>query len=75
LEVARDLGDRSIAFPSLGTGAYGYPVEEASRLALATVLEFLDREQSIESVTFFLFSDADLDAYRRALTDLDPPLG
>lgn len=70
LEVAGELGDHSIAFPSLGTGAYAYPVEEAATIALGTALEYLRNYSEIEEVTFVLFSDGDLAAYRRALEDL-----
>jgi O-acetyl-ADP-ribose deacetylase (regulator of RNase III) len=70
LEVAADLGDRIVAFPSLGTGAYAYPVEEAAAIALGTVLEYLRDQSGIDEVIFVLFSDADLAAYRRALEAL-----
>lgn len=65
LTVAEERGVKSIAFPSLGTGAYGYPIDEAAAIALRTVADHL-RSGSIERVTFVLFSDADLETYRRA---------
>jgi O-acetyl-ADP-ribose deacetylase len=70
LEVADALGDRSVAFPSLGTGAYSYPIEEAASIALATVLEYLRGTTRIERVQFVLFSSGDFTVYERALRRL-----
>jgi O-acetyl-ADP-ribose deacetylase (regulator of RNase III) len=58
---------RSIAFPSLGTGAYGYPITFASTIALSTVVEHLRGGSDIELVIFALFSESDLAAYERSL--------
>ncbi len=67
LELARDRGLRTIAFPSISTGVYGYPVERAAEVALRTVKAFLEGEPgSVEEVRFVLFSDADFAAYREA---------
>ena len=66
LDRARDLGCASVAFPSLGTGAYGYPVDEAAPLAAQTVRRHLNEVTSVELVTFVLFSERDLAAYVRA---------
>jgi O-acetyl-ADP-ribose deacetylase (regulator of RNase III) len=70
LEVAARLGDRTIALPSLGTGAYGYPVAEAAAVALGTVAEFLRLDARIVSATFFLYSDEVLAVYCHALSEL-----
>ena len=70
LEVADELGDRSVAFPSLGTGAYGYPAEQAARIALRTVLDYLQTDTEIQQVRFVLFSSQMLRAFERALQDL-----
>ncbi len=61
LTVAK--GIKSIAFPSISTGAYGYPIEEASHVALKTVKEFLEKEDKLEKVIFVLFSDRDFEIY------------
>jgi O-acetyl-ADP-ribose deacetylase (regulator of RNase III) len=61
LAVAKDL--RTIAFPSISTGAYGYPVEEASRVALGTVKTFLEGEDKLERVIFVLFSERAFEVY------------
>lgn len=68
LEVAHENKVRSIAFPSISTGAYGYPIEEASKIAIETVTEQLKRFPTIQKVIFVLFSQGDLDTYRCNLT-------
>jgi O-acetyl-ADP-ribose deacetylase (regulator of RNase III) len=76
LEVAAELGCRTVAFPAISTGVYGYPVEAAAETALATTLAELERHAGIERVTFVLFSDEHLEAYRVKLSSSvrpDPP--
>ncbi|MHC4778016.1 MAG: O-acetyl-ADP-ribose deacetylase [Planctomycetota bacterium] len=70
LEVASEAGSRSVAFPAIGTGAYGYPIEEAARIAIETVRENLEGK-GIEEVRFVLFSDRDLSVYERVMGELD----
>jgi O-acetyl-ADP-ribose deacetylase (regulator of RNase III) len=70
LEVARENGLKSLAFPSISTGAYGYPVKEAAPLALSTVIAFVKENPEIELVRFVLFSSDVLEAYEQALQDL-----
>jgi O-acetyl-ADP-ribose deacetylase (regulator of RNase III) len=55
LAVAERL--KTMAFPSISTGAYGYPIEDASHVALKTVKEFLEKENGLEEVVFVLFSE------------------
>jgi O-acetyl-ADP-ribose deacetylase (regulator of RNase III) len=66
LELAHDHGLQSVAFPSLSTGVYGYPIEQAAPLAVATVRQHVGGT-SIREVIFCCFSVSDLDVYRRAL--------
>jgi O-acetyl-ADP-ribose deacetylase (regulator of RNase III) len=66
LELADTLGARSLAFPSLGTGAYGYPVAEAAAIAAETVALHLRGPTNIHRVTFVLFAPDDLRAYESA---------
>jgi O-acetyl-ADP-ribose deacetylase (regulator of RNase III) len=70
LEVARENNLRSVAFPSISTGAYGYPLDDAVTIAVSTVREFVDAQPSaFEEVIFCCFSARDLDAYSRLLSD------
>ena len=66
-EVAHANKLKSIAFPSISTGAYGYPIALASEIAVKTALEQLGRFPEIERVLFTLFSKKDLDVYQRTL--------
>lgn len=66
LEVAAASGGRSIAFPSISTGAYRFPIVDAARIALTTVASEVVRHE-IELVRFVLFSDGDLAIYEKTL--------
>jgi O-acetyl-ADP-ribose deacetylase (regulator of RNase III) len=70
LEVASENGLKSVAFPSISTGAYGYPLHEAAPIALKTVVGFLKKHQEIELVRFVLFDGKTLAAYEEALKKL-----
>ncbi|MCA9672796.1 MAG: O-acetyl-ADP-ribose deacetylase [Myxococcales bacterium] len=67
LEVARELGATSVAFPSVSTGIYGYPVEPAAAVALSTVREQAVLEGSPALLRFVLFDQHTYDAYAAAL--------
>lgn len=58
---------KAVAFPSISTGAYGYPLEPAAKVALQTVIGFLKADSSLEEVRFVLFDSRAFDAYRKAL--------
>lgn len=66
LHLCRQRGIDSISFPSISTGAYGYPIEEAARVALGTVRDELVVHGTPERVRFVLFDEATLRAYERA---------
>ena len=68
LEVADELRCRTVAFPAISTGIYGYPIERAAEVALATTREELEQHPGIRAVTFVLFSDEHLEAYRSKLS-------
>ncbi len=63
-------GVKSVAFPSISTGAYRYPIEEASRIALKTVKKYLEKEDTLSRVDFVLFSERDLGVYLKRAKEL-----
>jgi len=69
LNLALEHGLKKLAFPSISTGAYGYPVEEASHIALTTVINILEiyGEDLIEKVFFVCFNDEVYNTYKIAL--------
>ncbi len=67
LAVANKL--RSIAFPSISTGAYGYPIQKASKIAVKAVKAFLETEDNLDEVVFVLFSEYDLMVYLRTANE------
>ena len=72
LEVAVANGIRSLAFPSISTGAYRFPIGEAATIALRTVTAFLAAHpEELDLVRFVLFSEADLAVYEQALGRAD----
>lgn len=73
LELAVEHDCRSIALPSLSTGAYGYPIDQAARIALSTAIEFLQEHTQPELVRFVLFDAGAYGAFAAALEELDKP--
>ncbi len=69
LAIAKEKGIRSLSFPSISTGAYGYPIQAAARVALSTTGDFLT-EHDFEEVRFVLFSDRDLKTYEAAWAEI-----
>ena len=70
LALARGHALRTLAFPAISTGVYSYPKDEAARIALRTVKEWLETHVLPDRVTFVLFSEGDLQVYREALDNL-----
>ena len=70
LELALEHKCGSVAFPSLSTGAYGYPIDQASRVALAVARDFLQEHQGPALVRFVLFGPGAYGAFAAALDDL-----
>lgn len=64
LRLAKEKGLRTIAFPAISTGIYGYPLEEATRIAIETVKEELECNESLEKVVFYCFSQEAYDMYQ-----------
>lgn len=76
LKLAAESNLNSISFPSISTGAYGYPVDRASRVAIDTVIAFLSQSTtSIKEVTFVLFDAQTLGVYASALREIGEKRG
>jgi O-acetyl-ADP-ribose deacetylase (regulator of RNase III) len=58
---------KSIAFPSISTGAYGFPIRRAAKIAVSTVREYLNGPTKIEEAIFVCFTKPDFDVYRELL--------
>ncbi len=69
LQIAAEHDIHGIAFPCISTGVYGYPVDAAASIALATVRAALQEFTSITSVTFCCYSAGDLQIYQRLLAE------
>jgi O-acetyl-ADP-ribose deacetylase (regulator of RNase III) len=67
LRLAEDAGLSSVAFPSISTGAYGFPVERAGRIAIREIRAFLGAAKSVKSVKLVAFSASDYEVFRDAL--------
>ena len=65
LTLAAEHGVKSIAFPSISTGVYGYPSGKAAKVAVTTVTKWLQNPGSVELVRFVCFGGRDYDAYKR----------
>jgi len=70
LKLASAKGLRSIAFPSISTGAYGYPVNEAAHIALSMAIDYLKEHEDIRTVRFVLFDQKTHDVFNRELKKL-----
>ena len=67
LDLAAERGCRTIAFPAISTGAYGYPLAQASVISVGTVRGWIEKNpEKIDTVTFVLFDKATYDVYARA---------
>lgn len=74
LKLAEEKRLKSVSFPSISTGAYGYPIKEASRIAIRTVVEHIRGKAgtTLKLVRFVLFSEGDLEVYTESLKGLAP---
>lgn len=70
LRIAEENGVTSIAFPAISTGAFGYPLEEATEVALRTVLEATSSLERVTLIRFVLFSERELEAHENKLSEL-----
>jgi O-acetyl-ADP-ribose deacetylase (regulator of RNase III) len=69
LALAEEHGIDSVAFPAISTGVFGYPVEEAARVSLGTVMEETEHLKSVRLVRFVLFGEEDLEVHERVLSE------
>ena len=69
LEIAEDLRCKSLAFPSISTGAFSFPLERAAGIALRTIGTHLESTKTLNRVTMVLFSPDDLKAWQRVLEE------
>jgi len=70
LKLASSKRLKSIAFPSISTGAYGYPMDQAAEIAISTVIDYLKNNTDIELVRFVLFGKEAYKTYEEALKKL-----
>ena len=66
LKAAKDLKIKSIAFPSISTGAYGFPLERATEIALKETKKFLESDKTLAKVVFVCFGEKVLNTYKKA---------
>jgi len=70
LTLAVTSGLKTISFPSISTGAYGYPVDSAAEVALQTVVKFLEKKSPLQEVVFVLFDNRTCEVYIEELERL-----
>lgn len=70
LKLAVEHGIKTIAFPSISTGVYGFPIERASRIATKTVKAFLEHDETIEKLIFVCFGHHDYQVYQEAVQEV-----
>lgn len=70
IEIAREHGLKTIAFPAISTGVYGYPLDEAAPLALRTVMDYISQHDGFRLVRFVLFDATAFQAFADALEKL-----
>jgi O-acetyl-ADP-ribose deacetylase (regulator of RNase III) len=70
LALAEERGIDSVAFPAISTGVFGYPVEEAARVALRTVAEEAEKLEQVRLIRFVLFGEEDFQVHERTLSEI-----
>ena len=71
LELAAEHSICTIAFPAISTGAYGFPVDEATRIAVTEVVRFMESNSTIDKVVFVCFNEQAADAYQSTIAQLE----
>lgn len=72
LKLAAEKGLQSVSFPAISTGAYGYPMELAAKVALQSVMDFVGKEPNLREVSFVLFDSATYRIYADAFKEIAP---
>jgi O-acetyl-ADP-ribose deacetylase (regulator of RNase III) len=70
LEIARDKKIKTIAFPAISTGIYGFPIQRASKIMLAAAMEFLRKEHFPKEVVFCLYGQESYTVFQKTLEEL-----
>lgn len=70
LALAEERGIESVAFPAISTGVFGYPVEDAARVALVTVVEEAESLENVRLIRFVLFGEKDFEIHEKALSEI-----
>jgi O-acetyl-ADP-ribose deacetylase (regulator of RNase III) len=70
LKLAAANNLTSVSFPSISTGAYGYPIDKAARIALKEVVAFLSKPSSVKEVVLVLYGEANYRAYKKAAGEI-----
>ncbi|MBU0599184.1 O-acetyl-ADP-ribose deacetylase [bacterium] len=70
LKLAKEKGCQVVAFPSISTGAYGYPLDEAAKIALNTIALFLKEDSFIQEVRVVLFNSEAFNTFKKALENI-----
>jgi O-acetyl-ADP-ribose deacetylase (regulator of RNase III) len=70
LRAAVEIGAATVAFPSISTGAYRFPLERAARIALRETSSFLEADLSLQKVTFVCFGDESYRAYQKVINEI-----
>ncbi|MCX7872212.1 MAG: O-acetyl-ADP-ribose deacetylase [Verrucomicrobiae bacterium] len=69
-KLAVENGIKTIAFPAISTGAYGYPLEEATKIAMVETKQFLESNQSVEKVVFVCFGKTVFEIYKKVFEEV-----
>ncbi len=70
LKLAEENGVTSVAFPSISSGAFGYPTEDAAEVAIKTILEIIPTLEQVKKIRFVLYSQKDLEIYQNIFTKI-----
>ncbi|MFO7744300.1 MAG: macro domain-containing protein [Psychroflexus sp.] len=70
LKISEEKGIKSIAFPALSTGAFGYPSKDAAKVAFKTILELLSELKAVNKIRFVLYDEKDLEIHEDILSKL-----